>query len=289
MTSSPCEFCWSRHRRRSANCCAAALSRRPCRSNWWKPRAVRPRATRSAPMPSTRLCSTPRFRPRNAPPSSTRRDRSEHKPFVFLVAATMEEAQRLAERGGADSVVVKPADVERGQGADRALRAAAAAQSRAGGRRFADHAQHRAQDPGGQPLPARAVRGAGRVDALRQIASGKFDLVFLDYNMPGLNGVETLSEIKRQSPDLHVVIMTSTADDDRRRARAPRRRRGLPQEAVLSGRHRRDPAPHLRAAGAVAGWISRRRRRTARCRRARCRGGRTSRRRTPPCPCSRRR
>ena len=31
--------------------------------------------------------------------------------------------------------------------------------------------------------------------------------------MPGLNGVETLSEIKRQCPDLHVVIMTSTADD----------------------------------------------------------------------------
>ena len=27
------------------------------------------------------------------------------------------------------------------------------------------------------------------IDALKQIASGKFDLVFLDYNMPGLNGV----------------------------------------------------------------------------------------------------
>ena len=58
------------------------------------------------------------------------------------------------------------------------------------------------------------------IDALRQIASGKFDLVFLDYNMPGLNGVETLSEIKRQCPDLHVVIMTSTADEASRNARA---------------------------------------------------------------------
>ncbi len=38
------------------------------------------------------------------------------------------------------------------------------------------------------------------VDALKQIATGKFDLVFLDYNMPGLNGVETLAEIKRQYP-----------------------------------------------------------------------------------------
>ena len=34
-------------------------------------------------------------------------------------------------------------------------------------------------------------------------------MVFLDYNMPGLNGVETLSEIKRQNPDVAVVMMTS--------------------------------------------------------------------------------
>ena len=40
------------------------------------------------------------------------------------------------------------------------------------------------------------------IEALKQIATGKFDLVFLDYNMPGLNGVETLAEIKRQYPNL---------------------------------------------------------------------------------------
>jgi len=51
------------------------------------------------------------------------------------------------------------------------------------------------------------------VEAIKQIATGKFDIVFLDYNMPGLNGVETLAGIKRQSPNVHVVIMTSTTDD----------------------------------------------------------------------------
>jgi len=34
----------------------------------------------------------------------------------------------------------------------------------------------------------------------------------VDYNMPGLNGIETVSEIKRQFPRLSVVMMTSTPD-----------------------------------------------------------------------------
>ena len=50
------------------------------------------------------------------------------------------------------------------------------------------------------------------ITALGQIASGKFDFVLLDYNMPGLNGVETLSEIRRQHPRVKVAIMTSTQD-----------------------------------------------------------------------------
>jgi CheY-like chemotaxis protein len=50
-------------------------------------------------------------------------------------------------------------------------------------------------------------------EALEQIRTGKFDLVFLDYNMPGLNGIETLSEIKREFPRTEVVLMTSTPDE----------------------------------------------------------------------------
>lgn len=49
--------------------------------------------------------------------------------------------------------------------------------------------------------------------ALEQLRSGKFGMVFLDYNMPGLNGFETLLEIKRESPNVAVVMMTSTLDD----------------------------------------------------------------------------
>ncbi len=49
--------------------------------------------------------------------------------------------------------------------------------------------------------------------ALEQLRTGTFGLVFLDYNMPGLNGIETLSEMKREYPDVAVVMMTSTLDE----------------------------------------------------------------------------
>jgi len=54
-----------------------------------------------------------------------------------------------------------------------------------------------------------AVEGIAALNALK---SGNFGLVFLDYNMPGFNGFETLSEIKRESPTVAVVMMTSTVD-----------------------------------------------------------------------------
>lgn len=49
--------------------------------------------------------------------------------------------------------------------------------------------------------------------ALEQLDGGRCDLVFLDYNMPGLNGIETLAQIKQTAPNVSVVIMTSTVSD----------------------------------------------------------------------------
>jgi CheY-like chemotaxis protein len=49
--------------------------------------------------------------------------------------------------------------------------------------------------------------------ALERLRNGKFGMVFLDYNMRGLNGFETLAEIKRISPTVAVVMMTSTVDN----------------------------------------------------------------------------
>lgn len=49
--------------------------------------------------------------------------------------------------------------------------------------------------------------------SLKQLQGGNFDLVFMDYNMPGLNGLDTLSRIKIECPNVGVVIITSTIDN----------------------------------------------------------------------------
>lgn len=51
--------------------------------------------------------------------------------------------------------------------------------------------------------------GAAALDLVR---SGRFDIVFLDCNMPGLDGFATLAEIRRNHPRVATVMMTGTPD-----------------------------------------------------------------------------
>ncbi len=48
--------------------------------------------------------------------------------------------------------------------------------------------------------------------ALNLVRGGDFDLVFLDYNMPGFSGLETLVEFKREKRRVSVVMITSAED-----------------------------------------------------------------------------
>ncbi len=54
--------------------------------------------------------------------------------------------------------------------------------------------------------------GEGRA-ALARLRQESFGIVFLDHNMPGLDGVTTLCEIKRETPDVAVVMMTTTVEE----------------------------------------------------------------------------
>jgi CheY-like chemotaxis protein len=50
-------------------------------------------------------------------------------------------------------------------------------------------------------------------DALEIFKSKDFDLVFLDENMPGLTGLETLTSIKSTNPDIPVVMITKSEEE----------------------------------------------------------------------------
>ena len=50
-------------------------------------------------------------------------------------------------------------------------------------------------------------------EALEEIKKENFDIVFLDENMPGLTGLETLSEIKEQKTSLTVVMITKSEEE----------------------------------------------------------------------------
>jgi len=47
--------------------------------------------------------------------------------------------------------------------------------------------------------------------------SGDFDVVFVDCNMPGINGVETLERLIENDPGAKVIMMTSERNEERRR------------------------------------------------------------------------
>lgn len=50
-------------------------------------------------------------------------------------------------------------------------------------------------------------------EALAEIQKEAFDIVFLDENMPGLSGLETLAELKEQQANLPVVMITKSEEE----------------------------------------------------------------------------
>lgn len=50
-------------------------------------------------------------------------------------------------------------------------------------------------------------------DAIDMVANESFDLVFLDENMPGLTGLETLAQIKEIKPNIPVVMITKSEEE----------------------------------------------------------------------------
>ncbi|MEZ5069479.1 MAG: PglZ domain-containing protein [Bacteroidales bacterium] len=60
----------------------------------------------------------------------------------------------------------------------------------------------------------RVSTAANGTDALELVKQHEFDLIFLDENMPGISGLETLERIKALFPALPVVMITKSEEED---------------------------------------------------------------------------
>ena len=62
-----------------------------------------------------------------------------------------------------------------------------------------------------------AASGTEALDRLAEEIQPALVAVLSDINMPGMDGLELLGEIKQRRPDLPVMMVTAYGDDERRR------------------------------------------------------------------------
>ncbi len=63
-------------------------------------------------------------------------------------------------------------------------------------------------------LDCRVETAPSGEEALRRLSAGRFDLVLADIKMPGMDGLELLEIIKRETPEQTVVMMTAYGEID---------------------------------------------------------------------------
>ena len=51
-------------------------------------------------------------------------------------------------------------------------------------------------------------------DAIETVKKNNFDIIFLDENMPGISGLDVLTEVKRLKPSIPVVMVTKNEEED---------------------------------------------------------------------------
>jgi len=51
-------------------------------------------------------------------------------------------------------------------------------------------------------------------EAVQKVCNLKPDVILIDIVMPRMNGLEAIQEIKRQCPEMHILVLTSFSDDE---------------------------------------------------------------------------
>ena len=65
-----------------------------------------------------------------------------------------------------------------------------------------------------KPTRVFVTMAASGEECLAKIADSDFNVVLLDQNMPGMDGVETIQKIRKDHPDLPVYVLTDNTDDE---------------------------------------------------------------------------
>ena len=64
-----------------------------------------------------------------------------------------------------------------------------------------------------EPAGCKVELAANGEEAIIKAKNNKYDIVFIDYIMPGLNGIETCKEILKLQPDCIPIFMTGKVSD----------------------------------------------------------------------------
>lgn len=63
-----------------------------------------------------------------------------------------------------------------------------------------------------EELGHRIVTAASGAEALEQFIHVKFDLVVTDYKMPRMDGIELIARLRKQAPELPVILISGFVD-----------------------------------------------------------------------------
>jgi CheY-like chemotaxis protein len=63
-----------------------------------------------------------------------------------------------------------------------------------------------------EELGYRITSANSATEALEHIADGPFDLLVTDYRMPRMNGIELIQKLRKNTPELPVILLSGVAD-----------------------------------------------------------------------------
>lgn len=59
-----------------------------------------------------------------------------------------------------------------------------------------------------------AMSASDGLDALKKYESGEFELIITDINMPELDGIGLIKEIRKKNQDIPIIVLTTESEDD---------------------------------------------------------------------------